>query len=134
MLLMNLVELRLLGVAGLVGIIQIFWGAASAQQQRGSDWAMSARDEPHPVTGVPARLERALANYGETFAVFAASLLGALLMHGPTWMTLTGAWLYVLARIAYVPLYASGVSKLRTLVWLLSILGVLLEIFSLLFQ
>lgn len=134
MLLMNLVELRLLGVASLVGIVQVFWGAASAQQQRGSEWAMSARDEPRTLQGVPARLQRALANYGETFAIFAASLLGALLMHGPTWMTLTGAWLYVLARIVYVPLYAAGVSKLRTLVWLLSILGVLLEIFSLLFQ
>lgn len=134
MLLMNLVELRLLGVASLVGIIQLFWGAASAQQQRGADWAIGARDEPKPVHGVPARLQRALANYGETFAIFAASLLGALLMHGPTWMTLTGAWLYVLARIAYVPLYASGVPKLRTAVWLLSILGILLEIFSLLFQ
>lgn len=134
MLLMNLVELRLLGVASLVGIIQLFWGAASAQQQRGADWAIGTRDEPKPVHGVPARLQRALANYGETFAIFAASLLGALLMHGPTWMTLTGAWLYVLARIAYVPLYASGVPKLRTAVWLLSILGILLEIFSLLFQ
>ena len=55
-------------------------------------------------------------------------------MHGPTWMTLPGAWLYVLARIAYVPIYAAGIAKLRTAVWLISILGLLLEILSLLFQ
>ena len=134
MLLMNLVELRLLGVAGLVGIVQIFWSAAAAQQQRGVDWGMGPRDEPRTLQGPPARLERALANYGETFAIFAASLLGALLMHGPTWMTLTGAWLYVLARIVYVPIYAAGIAKLRTAVWLVSILGLLLEILSLLFQ
>ena len=134
MLLMNLVELRLLGVAGFVGIVQVFWGAASAQQQRGADWAIGARDESRQVQGIAARLQRALANYGETFAIFAASLLGALLMHGPTWMTLTGAWLYVLARIVYVPLYAAGVPRLRSWVWLVSILGVLLELFSVLFQ
>ncbi len=134
MLLMNLVELRLLGVAGLVGIVQLFWGAVSAQQQRASNRSAGAQDQPKPLEGAPARLQRAFANYGETFAIFASSLLGALLLHGPTWMTLTGAWLYVLARIAYVPLYAADLQKLRSPVWMVSILGILLEILSVLFQ
>ncbi len=134
MLLMNVAELRLLGVATLLGLVQVFWGAGAAQRQRGYDWAAGSRDEERPVHGVAARLQRALANYGETFAIFAASLLGALLEHGPTGMTLIGAWLYVIGRLIYVPLYASGVPRLRTIVWGVSIVGIGLEILSLLLQ
>jgi uncharacterized MAPEG superfamily protein len=38
-------------------------------------------------------------------------------------LTLWGAWLYLLARIIYVPLYAAGISFIRTLAWLVSIVG-----------
>ncbi len=134
MLLANLAELKLLGIAGLLGLAQMLWAAGASQRQRGYDWAAGPRDEARAVHGVAARLQRAFSNYGETFAIFAASLLGALIEHGPTNMTLVGAWLYVVARVIYVPLYASGVPTLRSLVWFAALVGILLEILSLLFQ
>lgn len=41
-------------------------------------------------------------------------------------LTLWGAWLYVLARIVYVPLYAFGVSYVRSLAWNVAALGIFL--------
>ena len=38
----------------------------------------------------------------------------------------TGAWLYLIARVVYVVLYASGIPVVRTLVWVASIIGLVL--------
>ena len=46
--------------------------------------------------------------------------------------TLLGAWIYVIARALYVPLYASGVPVLRSLVWLAALIGIVLELVALL--
>lgn len=47
-------------------------------------------------------------------------------------LTLWGCWLYLLARIVYVPLYAAGIPVLRTLVWMVSLLGLVMILFALL--
>lgn len=47
-------------------------------------------------------------------------------------MTLWGCWLYLLARIVYVPLYAAGIPVLRTLVWMVSVAGLVLILIAVL--
>ena len=44
-------ELRLLGAALIIGVVQIFWAAYEARRQQGLKWAGGPRDEPRPVTG-----------------------------------------------------------------------------------
>ena len=46
-------------------------------------------------------------------------------------MTEWGAVLYFAARVAYVPLYASGVFLVRSLVWNVATLGIMLILLSL---
>jgi uncharacterized MAPEG superfamily protein len=41
-------------------------------------------------------------------------------------LTLYGAWLYIVARVVYVPLYAAGIPFLRSLVWMVSLFGIIL--------
>ena len=41
-------------------------------------------------------------------------------------LTLWGAWLYLLGRIVYLPLYAFGVRYVRSLVWNVAALGIFL--------
>jgi uncharacterized MAPEG superfamily protein len=41
-------------------------------------------------------------------------------------LTWWGATLYFWARVVYVPLYATGVPYIRSLVWLVSLLGTIL--------
>ena len=124
-------EIQLLAVAILVGFVQLLWAAAAARSQQGLKWARGARDEDRPVTGVAARLERAFRNYMETFPLFAAAVIAAMTVEKTGMLTWWGALLYVTARIIYVPLYAAGVPSARTLVWFISIIGLLMVVASL---
>jgi uncharacterized MAPEG superfamily protein len=119
-------ELKMLAAAAVLGLVQLLWAAAAAQPQRGLKWNVGPRDTPVVLTGMAARLERAFANFRETFPLFAAAVVVAYLggRLGP--LTCYGAALYVGARALYVFLYAFGVPVVRSLVWLASLVGVCL--------
>lgn len=127
------VELKLLGAAVVVGLVQLLWAAGAARAQQGDlKWAAGPRDTPKPLGGVAARLDRAFWNFAETFPFFAVAVL-ACAVAGKLGQPLTiwGAGLYVIGRALYVPLYASGVPMVRTLVWLVSLVGLLMVLVAL---
>jgi uncharacterized MAPEG superfamily protein len=120
-------ELWLLVAAVLLGFAQIILQAQSMNMQRGYRWNAGPRDEVlPPLTGIAGRLNRALRNFFETFPLFAAAVLIAAVANIHNGLTLWGAWLYVLGRIVYVPLYAFGVRYVRSLVWNVAVLGIFL--------
>ncbi len=124
-------EFQMLGVAVLLGFIQLAWAAVAARQQQGLQWARGPRDEDRPVTGVAARLERAFRNYMETFPLFAVAVIADITAEHTGILTWWGSVLYVGARIVYVPLYAAGIPGLRSLVWFISVIGLLMVTFAL---
>lgn len=62
----------------------------------------------------------------ETLPLFAAAVLIAHVAGERSTVTLWGCWLYLIARVIYLPLYAFGVPVLRSLVWALSLLGLVM--------
>ena len=121
------VELWLLVAAIVLGFVHILLQAHSMNLQRGLHWNAGPRDEHMPpLSGVAGRLKRALRNYLETFPFFAAAVLTAQVVNVHNAFTLWGAWLYVVGRIAYLPLYAFGVRYVRSLAWNIATLGILL--------
>lgn len=124
-------EITLLGIAVVIGLVQLFWASAAAQPHRGLEWNVGPRDEPVPLPGKAGRLQRASANYRETFPMFAAALIGAYLLGDISPLTAWGSLLYVAARAVYVPLYAFGVSYVRSLVWVVSIIGIIMILVAL---
>ena len=120
-------ELWLLVAAILVGFAHIFVQAHSMNMQRGYRWNAGPRDEVFPpLTGVAGRLNRALRNFLETFPLFAAAVLVARMANIDNGLTLWGAWLYVLGRMIYLPLYAFGVRYVRSLAWNVAAVGIFL--------
>ena len=120
-------ELWLLLAAVLLGFAQIILQAQSMNMQRGYRWNAGPRDEVlPPLTGVAGRLNRALRNFLETFPLFTTAVLVAGAGNIHNGLTLWGAWLYVLGRILYVPLYAFGVPYVRSLAWNVAVLGIFL--------
>ena len=119
-------ELICLALATALGIVQLAWAAGAARQQQGLAWAMGPRDEARPVTGVAARLERAFRNYLETYPFFAAAILMVLVSGTAGALSEWGAIAFVAARIIYVPLYASGVKRIRSHVWFVGLIGLIL--------
>ena len=80
---------------------------------------------------VAGRLDRALKNLLETYPAFIALAL-ALVVTGKTGgMGAAGAWLWLVARVVYVFLYAAGVPVVRTIVWAASIVGLVLMLLHL---
>lgn len=118
-------ELTVLALATVLGLLQLVIAARANNGQRGIAWNVSARDGvPPPVSAVAGRLERAYRNFMETFPFFVVAVLLADVSGRLSWFTLLGAYTYLGARVVYWPLYAFGVPVVRTLVWVISIVGI----------
>ena len=127
------VEMQMLTFASILGLIQLLISAHFATLQRGIKWNLSARDSnAAPLSGVAGRLDRAFRNFLETFPVFIAAVFLVYATERSSVLTVVGAQLYLYARVVYVFIYASGIPKLRTLVWSVSLIG-LVVMFSALF-
>lgn len=124
-------ELLLLGGAIAIGLVQLMWAAAAARRQQDLKWAAGSRDEPMPITGVAARLDRAFRNFMETFPLFAAAVLAVVIAGKAGPLSLWGSALYVVCRALYAPIYAAGTYMVRSLVWTLSLVGVVMVIAAL---
>lgn len=110
-----------------LALVHISAAAQVKTRQYGTKWNMGARDEAlPPALPLVGRLERAQANFFETFPIMIAAVLVAVAA-GLTgkWLAI-GAWLWLGGRVAYLPLYALGVPYLRTLAWLISIVGLVM--------
>jgi uncharacterized MAPEG superfamily protein len=120
-------ELNMLMWSVVLGLVQIAIAAICSVGQRGLVWAASARDEVKPpLTGIGGRLDRARANFLETFPLFLAVVVAAHLLQRHDATTVLGAQLYFWARLAHLPVYAAGIPYLRTLTWAVSIVGIVM--------
>jgi uncharacterized MAPEG superfamily protein len=94
-------ELCMLAWSVVLGLVQIALAATCSVSQRGLGWAASARDDAKPpLAGIGGRLDRARANFLETFPLFAAAVLAAHLLQQHDGMTVRGTQLYFWARLA----------------------------------
>jgi uncharacterized MAPEG superfamily protein len=120
-------EAEFLAASVPLGLAHIIISSHAASFQRGYRWTASSREESvPPLTGMPGRIERATRNFLETFPFFAAAVLLALVLDVHNQMTLTGAALYFFGRILYFILYAWGATLMRSLVWNVPTLGIVL--------
>ena len=66
---------------------------------------------------------RAQANFLETFPIAIIALLGVVVAGRTSQWTALGGWIWLGARLVYLPLYAVGVRGYRTIVWTISMIG-----------
>lgn len=125
-------EIQVLGLSVILLIVQIVLHAQSALPELGLDYLASPRDEPRPLKNTTAgRAHRALANLLETYPGFIALALALAVTGKAGGLGATGAWIWLVARIAYVPLYLAGVKFVRTIAWGISLLGLVLMLIRL---
>ncbi|MCL6250301.1 MAPEG family protein [Altererythrobacter sp. KTW20L] len=119
-------ELTVLALGALLLVVHIMLAVHFKTRQYGKDWNMGARDESlPPLNPVAGRLERARDNFAETFPVAIVALLAVTLADKSSLLTEMAAWTWLAARVIYLPLYWTGVPKVRTLVWTVSLLALL---------
>lgn len=116
-------EVWVLGWSALLLVVQIM-AQATATYDLGPAYLFSPRDEGRKSTSVLAgRLKRALDNLLETYPAFIALVVALAFTGRLGGIAATGALLWLVARIAYVLIYAAGIPVIRTLAWLVSLIG-----------
>jgi uncharacterized MAPEG superfamily protein len=120
-------EITVLVWGCLLALVHIFGAAHVKTRQYGTKWNMGARDEelppPSPIVG---RMVRAQANFFETFPLAIVAVVALTATGTQTWWTQLGALLWLGGRIVYLPLYAAGVPVVRTVVFLISLAGIIM--------
>lgn len=98
-----------------------------ATLELGSAWNAGPRDDRQEPSGVFAgRAERAFGNFRETYPAFIGLSLSLAIVGDLTGWGLIGAWLWLVCRIVYIPLYLAGIPYVRSLVWVGSLVGLLI--------
>ena len=127
------VEIRIAAYGALLLFVHIFIATRYKTAQYGRAWNVGARDEELPPANVmTGRTARAQANYAETFPIAVVALLGVVSADRTSEYTAIGGWIWLGARVAYLPLYMSGIRVVRTLVYTISIVGLGMVIWPLL--
>jgi len=127
------IELRIAALGALLLFVHIFAAIRAKTAQYGRAWNTSARDEPLPPPNpMVGRLTRAQANFAETFPIAVVALLGVVLAERTNQWTALGGWIWLGARLVYLPLYAAGIPVVRTLVYAVSMVGIGMIIWPLL--
>ena len=133
-------ELTALTLAALLQVVQYVLMSVPANLELGPGKTLSPRDPQRlggalgdlvsPRTG---RLIRALDNHFEGLILFTIACVVIALTNQSTAFTAACAWIYLAARVAYVPAYAFGLSPWRSLIWLLGFLATIAMLLAALF-
>ena len=127
------IELKILALGALLLFVHIFTATRFKTQQYGRKWNVGARDEALPeASPLTGRTMRAQTNFQETFPIAIVALLGVVIAGKTSPMTALGGWIWLGARVVYLPLYAVGVPVIRTIVWSISAVGLAMVIWPLL--
>ena len=119
-------DLWALLAALLLASVQLSIASILTLRQLGGTWVAGPRDTPREVRGVSGRFVRAHRNLLEIFPQFVAALFLVHAADAVGVLSTVGAWLFVVARIIYVPAYAYAPSGVRPIFWLAAWLGIVL--------
>ena len=123
-------ELTALTLAALLQVVQYVLMAVPANLELGPGKTLSPRDpgrlgqplidQVSPGTG---RLFRALNNHFEGLILFSIAVMVITVSNQSSAVTVTSAWVYLVARILYVPAYVIAVGMWRSAIWGLGFLA-----------
>ncbi len=111
-------ELTVLALAAILQFGQIGLAGRSMNRDVGMAWNAGPRDAPEPeFSRLTGRLRRAVNNHFEALALFTIAVLAVTLSGKANALTAICAWLYLAARILYVPAYACGWTPWRSVIY-----------------
>lgn len=119
-------DLQMLVWSAALALVQMLIAVIGATGQVGLPMLAGNRDNVPPQTGWAGRAQRAHLNMLESLAIFAIVVLVAHVAGRANEMTALGAALFFWGRLAYALVYLAGVPWLRTLVWAVSVAGIVL--------
>ena len=126
-------ELTVLALAAILQAIQIGLAAMALNSDVGANWNAGPRDNQPEFSPMTGRLRRAVNNHFESLAFFTIAAVVITLSGQASTLTAWASWVYLGARIFYVPAYAFGWSPWRSVIWGVGFLATMYIIFAALF-
>ncbi len=130
-------ELTVLALAGLLQVVQFVLMSIPANLELGVGKTLSPRDSSRlgsriedQLSDRTARLFRALNNHFEALILFTLAVVVVTLSDQSSSFTATCAWVYLAARIVYVPAYWLGLRPWRSLIWFVGFTATVLMILA----
>lgn len=120
------IELQLLVWAAILALVQMIVAVIGANSQVSLPVLAGNRENMPALTGWALRAQRAHLNMLESLVVFAILVLVANATGRLNETTALGANLFFWGRLAYALVYLAGIPWLRTLIWGVSVAGLLL--------
>jgi uncharacterized MAPEG superfamily protein len=129
---MSIPETTVLLWSVVLGLVQLVIASMAMNNAVGLPYNLSSRDVPpsSPVGKTAGRLVRAFNNFRETFGFFAVAVLLVAVLNKHDQASSMGAQLYFWARVVYVPVYTLGIQVVRTIVWAISIIGLVMVLLA----
>lgn len=129
------VELTVLTLAALLQGVQFVLYAVPANRELGPGYTMSARDrEPsRAMSDRTGRLGRALNNHFEALILFGIAVVVIQMSDQNNEFTAACAWVFLAARVLYVPAYAMGLRPHRSVIWIVGYAATMLMLLAALF-
>jgi uncharacterized MAPEG superfamily protein len=119
-------ELKYLLFSVVLTFVQVLIAAAAANQVVGLTTLAGNRDDIPTYTGFAGRAKRAHLNMLENMVLFSALVLIAVAAQKTNATTALGALIFFWARLVYAVIYLLGIPWLRTLVWFVSVIGMVM--------
>ena len=119
-------ELSLLAWSVALAFVQVVTAVQGAMMQVGLPTLAGNREALPEIKGWAGRAQRAQRNMVENLVLFAALVLTAVAAGKTNDMTLLGAQIFFWMRLAYAAVYIAGIPWVRTGVWFVSVIGMIL--------
>lgn len=125
-------ELTVLALAGILQFCQFAAFSVAAQRAIGTRVALGPRDDVagKPLPGRAGRLQRALTNHFEGLVMFTLAVVVVTMGGAASGFTALMAWIYLGARILYVPAYVLGWVPGRSIIWGIGMAATMLMILA----
>jgi uncharacterized MAPEG superfamily protein len=112
-------------------IVHVLLASSGAMTQIALPVLAGNRETPVEGRGWVGRAQRAHRNMLESLVLFAALVLVAHVSGRANEVTALGAALFFYARLAYAVIYVAGIPWLRTAVWCVSVVGLVMILLQL---
>jgi uncharacterized MAPEG superfamily protein len=127
------IDLTYLTYTVILALVQVGLQSSAYKWQVGNAYTVGPRDDDLQPSGMVGRFHRAYFNLLESIALFAIVVLVAHVAGRANEWTAIGAQVYFWGRVAYLPAYVIGVPWLRTFIWQISMIGLVIIIYHILF-
>jgi len=125
------IELTMLMWASILYVLQIGITAMVADMRNGLAWGLGNREESPELEGWGGRAQRAYKNMAENLLPFACLVLIAYSLGRTGEMSVMGAELFVVSRMAFALFYVAGIKYLRALAYFGGLVGMIMIVIQL---